>query len=151
MLYTTTYIYYHCAPVLVGPPGNFPACLCVKTALHAQVLVARNYHHPFFNFLFSYLFSIKFRYSLIISSLFPYFNLFVSIFIQSYLTLTATYTCRPYTNVYCVMVWCVFNRVCPFYKSEKSLKGGANLYYNFQVSDVIPYCNFLFTMCYRTA
>jgi hypothetical protein len=37
------------------------------------------------------------------------------------------------------MVWCVFNRVCPFYKSERSLKEGANLYYNFQVSDVIPY------------
>lgn len=52
---------------------------------------------------------------------------------------------------HCVMVWCVFNRVCPFYKSERSLKGGANLYYNFQVSDVIPYYNFLFTMCYGTA
>jgi hypothetical protein len=46
---------------------------------------------------------------------------------------------------------CVFNRACPFYKSERSLKGGANLYYNFQVSDVIPYYNFLFTMCYGTA
>jgi hypothetical protein len=38
----------------------------------------------FFNFLFTNLFSIKFLYFFIISSLFPYFNLFVSIFIQSY-------------------------------------------------------------------
>jgi hypothetical protein len=39
---------------------------------------------PFFsNFLFTNLFSIKFLYFFIISSLFPYFNLFVSIFIQS--------------------------------------------------------------------
>ena len=41
--------------------------------------------HPFFNFLFTYLFSIKFLYFLIISSLlFLYFSLFVSLFIQSY-------------------------------------------------------------------
>ena len=40
---------------------------------------------PFFsNFLFTNLFSIKFRYFFMISSFFPYFNLFVSIFIQSY-------------------------------------------------------------------
>ena len=38
----------------------------------------------FSNFLFTNLFSIKFLYFFIISSLFPYFNLFVSIFIQSY-------------------------------------------------------------------
>ena len=36
------------------------------------------------NFLFTNLFSIKFLYFFIISSLFPHFNLFVSIFIQSY-------------------------------------------------------------------
>ena len=48
--------------------------------------------HPFFsNFLFTNLFSIKFLYFFIISSLFPYFNLFVSIFIQSYVNI-----CRPY-------------------------------------------------------
>ena len=41
-------------------------------------------HPPFSNFLFANLFSIKFLYFFIISSLFPYFNLFVSIFIQSY-------------------------------------------------------------------
>jgi hypothetical protein len=41
--------------------------------------------HPLFsNFLFTNLFSIKFLYFFIISSLFPYFNLFVSIFIQSH-------------------------------------------------------------------
>ena len=38
----------------------------------------------FSNVLFTNLFSIKFLYFFIISSLFPYFNLFVSIFIQSY-------------------------------------------------------------------
>ena len=38
----------------------------------------------FSTFLFANLFSIKFLYFFIISSLFPYFNLFVSIFIQSY-------------------------------------------------------------------
>jgi hypothetical protein len=37
----------------------------------------------FSNFLFTNLFSIKFLYFFIISSFFPYFNLFVSIFIQS--------------------------------------------------------------------
>jgi hypothetical protein len=37
----------------------------------------------FSNFLFANLFSIKFLYFFIISSLFPYFNLFVSIFIHS--------------------------------------------------------------------
>ena len=41
-------------------------------------------HPPFSNFLFTNLFSIKFLYFFIISSLFPNFNLFVSIFIQSY-------------------------------------------------------------------
>ena len=39
---------------------------------------------PFFNFLFAYLFSIKLLYFFIISFLLPYFNLFVSIFMQSY-------------------------------------------------------------------
>ena len=44
-------------------------------------------HPPFSNFLFTNLFSIKFLYFFIISSLFPYFNLFVSIFIQSYINM----------------------------------------------------------------
>ena len=52
--------------------------------VHAQALVARTYHPPFSNFLFTNLFSIKFLYFFIISSLFPYFNLFVSKFVQSY-------------------------------------------------------------------
>ena len=42
---------------------------------------------PFSNFLFANLFSITFLYFFIISSLFPYFNLFVSIFIQSYVNI----------------------------------------------------------------
>ena len=43
---------------------------------------------PFSNFLFTNLFSIKFLYFFIISPLFfPYFNLFVSIFIQSYVNI----------------------------------------------------------------
>ena len=41
-------------------------------------------HTPFTNFRFTNLFSLKFLYFFIISSLFPYFNLFVSIFIRSY-------------------------------------------------------------------
>ena len=44
-------------------------------------------HPPFSNFLFTNLFSIKFLYFFIISSLFPYFNLFVSIFLQSYVNI----------------------------------------------------------------
>jgi hypothetical protein len=48
----------------------------------------RGTDHPLFsNFLFTNLFSIKFLYFFIISSLFPYFNLFVSIFIQSYVNI----------------------------------------------------------------
>ena len=52
-----------------------------------QALVTQTYHPLFSNFLFTNLFSIKFLYFLIISSLFPYFNLFVSIFIQSYVNI----------------------------------------------------------------
>jgi hypothetical protein len=44
-------------------------------------------HSPFSNFLITNLFSIKFLYFFIISSLFPHFNLFVSIFIQSYVNI----------------------------------------------------------------
>ena len=53
----------------------------------SQALVARSHHPLFSNFLFTNLFSIKFLYFFIISSLFPYFNLFVSIFIQSYVNI----------------------------------------------------------------
>jgi hypothetical protein len=53
----------------------------------AQALVARTYHPPFSNFLFTNLFSIKYLYFFIISSLVPYFNLFVSIFTQSYVNI----------------------------------------------------------------
>ena len=55
-----------------------------EQTLMSQALVARTHHPPFSNFLFTNLFSIKCLYFFIISSFFPYFNLFVSIFIQSY-------------------------------------------------------------------
>ena len=56
---------------------------CVKSSTGA-----RGTDHPLFSyFLFTNLFSIKFLYFFIISSLFPYFNLFVSIFIQSYVNI----------------------------------------------------------------
>ena len=59
----------------------------------SQALVART--TPLFsNFLFTNLFSIKCLYFFIISSLFPYFNLFVSISIQSYVN--SNCMCRPY-------------------------------------------------------
>jgi hypothetical protein len=59
--------------------------LCQSFCLfYTQALVARTTPTPFSNFLFTNLFSIEFLYFFIISSLFPYFNLFVSIFIQSY-------------------------------------------------------------------
>jgi hypothetical protein len=56
---------------------------------HVQVTGARGTDHPpFSSFLFTNLFSIKFLYFFIISSsLFPYFNLFVSIFIQYYVNI----------------------------------------------------------------
>ena len=56
--------------------------LCKSQALVARLTI------PFLsNFLFTNLFSIKILYFFIISSLFPYFNLFVSIFIQSYVNI----------------------------------------------------------------
>jgi hypothetical protein len=45
--------------------------------------VARTYHPLFSNFLFTNLFSIKFLYFFIISSLFPYFNLFVKVYLDN--------------------------------------------------------------------
>ena len=59
--------------------------LCIewnRFTLGSQALVART--TPSSNFLLTNLFSIKFLYYFIISPLFPYFNLFVSIFMQSY-------------------------------------------------------------------
>ena len=57
----------------------------------------------FFNFLFTNLFSIKFIYLFIISSLFPYFNLFVSIFIQSYVNIKLNVsTLYKYYQITCV-------------------------------------------------
>ena len=50
----------------------------------SQELLSRNYHPLLSNFLFTYLFSIKFLYFVIIKFhlFFAYFNLFVSIFIH---------------------------------------------------------------------
>ena len=57
-----------------------------KFTTQTQVLVERNYiPHTSFYFLFT--FSVKFLYFFISSSLFPYFNLFMSIFIQLYINI----------------------------------------------------------------
>ena len=79
-----------------GNTGSYIPKICQKNAcsewpLHIFPFFntgARGMDHPpFSNFLFTNLFSIKFLYFFIISSLFPYFNLFVSIFIQSYVNI----------------------------------------------------------------
>jgi hypothetical protein len=60
-------------------------CTTQKVKFYYSALThRRSWHGLCSNFLFTNLFSIKFLYFFIISSLFPYFNLFVSIFIQSY-------------------------------------------------------------------
>ena len=69
----------------------------------SQALVARNYH-PLFNFLFTYLFSITFPYFFIISSLCPYFNLFMSIFIQSYVNSNCIHVSTLYTFLYILII-----------------------------------------------
>jgi hypothetical protein len=48
MLYTT-YIDYHGAPMLVGTPGNCPACPFVKTALSLTPLES-DYNHMISHF-----------------------------------------------------------------------------------------------------
>jgi hypothetical protein len=58
-----------------------------SATLGIRIFFLEKKHNPtplFSNFLFANLFSIKFLYFFIISSLFPYFNLFVSIFIKLY-------------------------------------------------------------------
>ena len=73
-----------------GPLGNEPPRKIKPGSMKhiIQATGARGTDHPpFSNFLFTNLFSIKFLYFFIISSLFPYFNLFVSIFIQSYVNI----------------------------------------------------------------
>ena len=73
-----------------GPLGNEPTRKIKPGSMKhiIQATGARGTDHPpFSNFLFTNLFSIKFLYFFIISSLFPYFNLFVSIFIQSYVNI----------------------------------------------------------------
>ena len=95
------------------------------TCFQPQALVARTYHPLFFfsNFPFTNFFSIKFLYFFIISSLFPYFNLFVSIFTQSYAnnnlhvsTLQALYRYVDYQYLYrvntCKLVSPCYERLC---------------------------------------
>jgi hypothetical protein len=71
---------------------NKAICLEPKPSYQSKIHEHRRSRHrlttPLFsNFLFTNLFSIKFLYFFIISSLFPCFNLFVSIFIQSYVNI----------------------------------------------------------------
>jgi hypothetical protein len=76
--------------------------------LHVVTTGARGTDHlPFSNFPFVNLFSIKLLYFFIISPLFPYFNLFVSVFIQSYVNIKlhvstlyrySNWMCRPYID-----------------------------------------------------
>jgi hypothetical protein len=60
---------------LKGTATNYDYLVCRTGALGTEL------PPTFINLLFTYFFSIKFLYFLIMSSLFPYFNLFVSIFI----------------------------------------------------------------------
>ena len=65
---------------------------------------------PFSNCLFTYLFSIKFPYFFISSSLFPYFNLLVSIFIQSYVNSSLHFTWWRQFSIYKV---CQSHQIIP--------------------------------------
>ena len=79
--------------VICWPSDRHFGCKVVLSVSFLKSDTGQNYkttgargtdHPPFSNFLFTNLFSIKFLCFFIISFLFPYFNLFVSIFIQSY-------------------------------------------------------------------
>ena len=81
---------------LPPPCDRHFGCKVVLSASFLKSDTGKNYkttgargtdHPPFSNFLFTNLFSIKFLYFFIISTLFPYFNLFVSIFIQSHVNI----------------------------------------------------------------
>ena len=75
------------AVVLSRQDGRHSAVALLLKAALIQVSDYRLLGASGSNFLFTNLFSIKFLYFFIISSLFPYFNLFVSIFIQSYVNI----------------------------------------------------------------
>ena len=72
---------------VISLSSSFRSIVNIFFSLESHVMHSRSWHGitllPFFNFLFTYLFSIKFLYFFIISSLSPYFKLFVSIFIHS--------------------------------------------------------------------
>ena len=86
----------------------------------SQALVARNSPPPpfFSNFLFTDLFSIKFLYFFISSSLFPYFNLLVSIFIQSYVNSSLHVTWWRQFSIYKV---CQYHQIIPILDMPHSL------------------------------
>ena len=73
---------------VVSLSSSFRSIVNIFFSLKSHFMHRRSWHGitlpPIFNFLFTYLFSIKFLYFFNISSRFPYFNLFVSIFIQSF-------------------------------------------------------------------
>jgi hypothetical protein len=74
-----SFVVYKCCPKMPFP-FNFQIKILILEGHITRKFTLKN---PFSNFLLN-LFSIKFLYFFIISSLFPYFNLFMSIFIQSY-------------------------------------------------------------------
>ena len=87
------FFYIILAPInYIGFWAKFESCIFV----YVVITGARGTDHPpFSNFLFTNLFSIKKK--LFLSSLFSYFNLFVSIFIQSYVKIKLHVTLyRPY-------------------------------------------------------
>ena len=94
---------------------------------------ARNYPPPFFYFLFTYLFSIKCLYFFIISTLFPYFNLLMSILMQFYM-FTQTYMCRPQALVARIYPPPFLNFLFTYLFSIKFL-------YFFIISSLFPYFN----------
>ena len=80
-------------------------CFCSYRTLVEVVTGARGMDHPpFSNFLFTNLFSVKFLYFFIISSLCPYFNLFMSIFIQSYVNSNFIHVSTLYTFLYILII-----------------------------------------------
>jgi hypothetical protein len=73
--------------LFIGLTYDFPSPLSKYSytykVLKVRALVGRNYHHPFRNFLFTYFIFNKM--SLLFHLIFPYFSLFVPIFMQSYM------------------------------------------------------------------
>jgi hypothetical protein len=81
------FVVYKCCPKMPFP-FNFQIKILILEGHITRkfTLTNKKKSMAFSNFLLTNLFSIKFLHFFIISSLFPYFNLFVSIFIQSHAT-----------------------------------------------------------------